>query len=173
MQARSRDRAARPREPPSGGGMSRRLSLLALLGLALVAAGCGAVHHLSATAGDPTLGKQYFMTTCASCHTLAAAHAAGAVGPNLDYAFGPDRCQGFNVSTIRDVVRGQIAYADSDPDADWPPNSTNLVPGMPANLVTGQKAKDIAAYVASVAGLTHGPGQHWDCTTGAYALPSS
>jgi hypothetical protein len=159
--------------------MSRRLSLLALAALALVASGCGAVGHLSATAGNPSLGKQYFMSpngtnpSCADCHTLAAAHASGTIGPNLDYAFGPDRCQGFNESTIRDVVRGQIAYADSDPDADWPPNSSNPVQGMPANLVTGQKAKDIAAYVASVAGLTHGPGQHWDCTTGAYALPST
>jgi hypothetical protein len=38
---------------------------------------------------------------------------------------------------------------------------------MPANLATGQRAKDIASYVASVAGVTHGPGPHWDCATGA------
>jgi mono/diheme cytochrome c family protein len=128
---------------------------------------------MTATSGDPTRGKQYFISgtspACASCHTLAAAGAQGVVGPNLDAAFGPDRCQGFSQSTILDVVRGQIAYADPSPGVDWPPNSTNPVAGMPPNLATGQKAKDIAAYVASVAGVTHGPGPHWDCQTGAEA----
>jgi len=169
----------RPRRVAAPKRTTRARSLLALIALTLVAAGCGAVHHMSATAGNPTLGKKYFMSvngtnpSCADCHTLAAAGASGTIGPNLDYAFGPDRCQGFKVSTIRDVVRGQIAYADQNPNVDWPPNSTDAVQGMPANLVSGQRAKDIAAYVASVAGLTHGPGQHWDCTTGAYALAST
>lgn len=126
---------------------------------------------MSATAGNPVLGKKYFLSgttpACASCHTLAAAGSTGVVGPDLDAAFGPDRCQGFKQSTIQDVIRGQIAYAEQVTDVDWPPNSTNETPGMPANLATGQKAKDIAAYVSSVAGLTHGPGPHWDCATGA------
>jgi hypothetical protein len=151
--------------------LRRWRTLLALGGLVLVAAGCGAVGHMSATAGDPARGKLYFTSgtspACASCHTLAAAGAQGVVGPNLDAAFGPDRCQGFAQSTIQDVVRGQIAYADPNPGVDWPPNSTNPVAGMPAGLANGQKAKDIAAYVASVAGITHGPGAHWNCQTGA------
>lgn len=126
---------------------------------------------MSATAGNPVVGKQDFLNgtnpPCASCHTLAAAGASGVVGPNLDAAFGPDRCQGFAQSTIQDVVRGQIAYADSNPGTDWPPGTDNVVQGMPAGLANGQKAKDIASYVASVAGVTHGPGPHWDCQTGA------
>ncbi len=150
----------------------RRLVALALLGvLAVVLAGCGAVGHMSATAGNPVVGKQDFLNgtnpPCASCHTLAAAGASGVVGPNLDAAFGPDRCQGFAQSTIQDVVRGQIAYADPNPGTDWPPGTDNVVQGMPAGLANGQKAKDIASYVASVAGVTHGPGPHWDCQTGA------
>lgn len=144
--------------------------MLALVCLvAVVAAGCGAVAHMTVTSADTSVGKKGFTNLCSSCHTLAADNASGVVGPNLDYAFGPDRCQGFSESTIADVVRGQIAYADSDPDTDWPPNSTNPVPGMPANLATGTEAKDIAAYVATVAGLTTGPGKHFDCQTGAYA----
>lgn len=149
--------------------MRRLRWLVALATLALVAAGCGAVGHMGPHSGDPVAGKALFVSTCAACHTLAAAGTTGTIGPNLDYAFGPDRCQGFSQSTIQDVVRGQIAYADPDPETDWPPTSTNAVQGMPPNLLTGQKAKDVAAYVASVAGLTHGPGVHWDCQTGAYA----
>jgi len=151
--------------------MNRRLSLLVVGALALVLAGCGAVAHMGPHSGDPVAGKQAFLSgtspACASCHTLAAAGSAGVVGPNLDAAFGPDRCQGFAQSTIQDVVRGQIAYADANPGADWPPGSTDVVQGMPAGLANGQKAKNIAAYVASVAGVTHGPGPHWDCATGA------
>jgi cytochrome c peroxidase len=160
--------------------MRRGLVATLVCGFALLAAGCGAVAHMTASSGNPALGKQYFQETfqagaakyaCASCHTLAAAGATGTIGPNLDFAFGPDRCQGFNISTIRDVVRGQIAYADPNPEVNWPPTGPTSAPvqGMPPNLVTGQKAKDIAAYVAEVAGVTHGPGKHFDCQTGAYS----
>ena len=124
---------------------------------------------MSATSGDPARGRQLFISgtapACSGCHTLAAAGAQGKIGPDLDAAFGPDRCGGFKESTIRDLIRGQIAYADS--------NTGTGVPGMPANLATGQKAKDIAAYVASVAGVTSGPGPHWDCATGAEVTASS
>jgi mono/diheme cytochrome c family protein len=35
--------------------------------------------------GDPSSGKSVFASAgCAGCHTLAAAHATGTVGPNLD-----------------------------------------------------------------------------------------
>ena len=35
--------------------------------------------------GDPTKGKAVFASAgCGSCHTLAAAHSTGTVGPNLD-----------------------------------------------------------------------------------------
>jgi mono/diheme cytochrome c family protein len=38
-------------------------------------------------AGDPTAGEAVFKSAgCASCHTLEAAGATGAVGPNLDEA---------------------------------------------------------------------------------------
>ena len=43
------------------------------------------------------------------------------------------------------TVRGQIAYPITDPASG--------LPGMPADIVTGQDAEDVAAYVASVAGL--------------------
>ena len=43
--------------------------------------------------------------------------------------------------TIRQVVRGQIAYAIDQPSSGSP--------GMPKRLVTGDDARDVAAYVAS------------------------
>jgi outer membrane protein assembly factor BamB len=36
------------------------------------------------TTGGPANGATLFTQNCASCHTLAAAHATGSVGPNLD-----------------------------------------------------------------------------------------
>jgi hypothetical protein len=93
---------------------------------------------------------------CGSCHTLADAGTTGIIGPNLDNAFLSDKCQGFDVATLRDVVRGQIAYATSEPGVapTYSGKGINAGPGtgMPQNLVEGQNAKDISAYVAEVAG---------------------
>ena len=88
--------------------------------------------------------------SCASCHTLADAGSTGTIGPNLDDAFRYDKAQGFSESTIQDVVRGQIAYANSDTGAGLggkkPPGTA--YPGMPDNILEGQQAKDVAAFVA-------------------------
>jgi cbb3-type cytochrome c oxidase subunit III len=55
----------------------------------------------------------------------------------LDEAFRPSRDQGFEEVTIEQVVRDQIELASG---------------AMPPNLVTGDDADSVAAYVASVAG---------------------
>lgn len=86
------------------------------------------------------MGKTLFQAKCSACHTLANANATGTIGPNLDDAFGPDKAQTFQLSTIADVVRGQIAYPDTNPGTG--------APGMTANLLHGQQARDVAAYVA-------------------------
>jgi mono/diheme cytochrome c family protein len=119
---------------------------------ALFAAGCGAVAHLGANAGNPSVGKALFIKTCSGCHTLADAHATGTVGPNLDDAFRYVKLQGFHQSTIRDVVRGQIAYATSDPRTVY--NGQPVV-GMPDNLLRGQQAADVAVYVAQCSANPH------------------
>ena len=105
--------------------------------MALVAAGCGAVKRV--TSGDPSQGKALFVQKCGACHMLANAKTQGTIGPNLDDAFASDKEQGFNLSTITDLVRGQIAYPDTKPSTG--------VPGMTANLAHGQDARDIAVYV--------------------------
>jgi cbb3-type cytochrome c oxidase subunit III len=103
---------------------------------ALLAAGCGTGGKAVAHA-DTQNGQKLFTANCGGCHTLAAAGTSGTVGPNLDDAFGPSRAQGFKQSTIQNVVLLQIR------DASKP---------MPDNLVTGENAQDVAAYVATVAG---------------------
>ena len=109
----------------------RRGGALLALATALLAAGCG-TGGIS-KAGDPDKGKQLFLAKCAGCHTLADAGSHGTQGPNLDDAFASTRQQGFKQETIEQVVRDQIELAE---------------PPMPANLVTGADADDVAAYVA-------------------------
>jgi len=123
---------------------SRLLLAAASLVAGLAATGCGSVAA-DREAGSASGGKPLFTQQCGSCHTLADAGTKGTIGPNLDEAFRNVREQGYDETTIRDVVRGQIAYPTSDPPSGEP--------GMPANLVTGDDADDVAAYVASVAGL--------------------
>jgi cbb3-type cytochrome c oxidase subunit III len=125
----------------------RHRSAIALVAsVALLAlAGCGSEGHVE-EAGNATAGKQMFIEQCGSCHSLADAGTKGVVGPNLDDAFHSVRVdQGFDESTIRDVVRGQIAYPTVNPPSGEP--------GMPANLVEGDDADAVASYVAAVAGL--------------------
>jgi cbb3-type cytochrome c oxidase subunit III len=109
---------------------------LALIVLVLSGAGCGTGGK--ATAGDQQNGGKLFTSKCAGCHVLAAAASHGTTGPNLDDAFAADRKQGFKQSTIQNVVLDQIRQPAAP---------------MPKNLVTGQDAQDVAAYVAAVAGV--------------------
>jgi mono/diheme cytochrome c family protein len=109
----------------------------------IVAAGCGAVGRV--TSGDPAVGKTLFVDKCGACHTLADAKTTGAVGPNLDDAFAAVKEQKFHLSTITDVVRGQIAYPDT--------NTGTGAPGMTPNLLHGQQAKDVSIYVAECAAV--------------------
>jgi mono/diheme cytochrome c family protein len=111
----------------------RRAALLSLAALAL--AGCG-TPGLSESSGDTANGKLLFKQRCGGCHTLREAGTKSDVGPDLDAAFSADKGEGFDESTIRATVRDQIAYA---------------VEPMPRNLVKGDAANDVAAYVATVA----------------------
>jgi mono/diheme cytochrome c family protein len=106
----------------------------------LLLAGCGALGYTSGK-GDKTKGKTLFQSKCGSCHTLADAGTSGAIGPNLDAAFRMALAVGMTEGTIRQVVRGQIAYAIDQ--------TSTGAPGMPKNIVKGEDARDVAAYVAS------------------------
>jgi cbb3-type cytochrome c oxidase subunit III len=109
---------------------------LVLIGAAFLLAGCG-TGGMASGRGDQQAGQKLFQSKCAGCHTLSAAGASGTVGPNLDDAFRADKQQGFKDSTITNVVLLQIRQPS---------------PPMPKNLVKGEDAQDVAAYVAAVAG---------------------
>ena len=94
---------------------------------------------------DPNLnnGKALFVQKCASCHNLQRANSEGkTAGPDLDAAFAAAVRDGEGRSAIEGVVDDQIVNP--------------IGPQMPADLVTGDDRRDVAAYVAYAAAR---PGQ--------------
>lgn len=74
--------------------MSRLGVVLVALAVAASAAGCGrSSGRTSGSRAAPTsiaAGRTVFNTAgCSSCHTLAAAHATGNIGPDLDVRLRP------------------------------------------------------------------------------------
>jgi mono/diheme cytochrome c family protein len=114
----------------------RGRALTAAAGLLLLAAGCGREEPPDLVNGK----KLYTSRQCASCHALARANAKGTQGPSLDAAFGPARRAGIGQKTIQGIVHRQIEIVRRGSI-------------MPANLVKGDDARDVAAYVAEVAGV--------------------
>ena len=75
-------------------------------------------------------GKELFTQNCKSCHNLDAVQARGITGPDLDELGGIDRERVLNA--IENGGSGQGR--------------------MPAELLTGEDAEDVAIYVERVAG---------------------
>jgi mono/diheme cytochrome c family protein len=95
---------------------------------------------------DLDRGRELFTARCGTCHTLAEAGTTAEIGPDLDAAFAEARARGMDSDTIEGVVQSQIA----NPRPASPQNSSVY---MPADLVTGEDAEAVAAYVGSVAGV--------------------
>jgi cbb3-type cytochrome c oxidase subunit III len=129
-----------------------RLFLAALAGLAVAAglAACGTGGKVSAST-DQQNGKKLFQEKCAGCHSLAAVGSSSTIGPNLDDAFAQARADGFKESAIANIVHDQIRFAGQYSTAQSNPNY--LKANMPTNLVRGQDAEDVAAFVAANAGV--------------------
>ncbi|MEX2464801.1 MAG: hypothetical protein WD428_02880 [Gaiellaceae bacterium] len=134
-----------------------RVLAVSLLVAALVLAGCGGEETTEFEGADVANGKALFVQgpgggkpSCGGCHTLADAATVSQVGPSLDDAFQRMREEGFEESTIFAVTLEQIDLA--------------VLP-MPADIVTGQDAVDVAAYVARFAGKP--PVEQGGQTTGA------
>ena len=123
-------------------------------GAALGACAAGAIALLSGCGSSLTdqgenvvNGKTLFVAKCGSCHVLGRAATKGTTGPNLDEAFERARRDGFGESTFDGIVHRQILHPNKFRQVD--PATGKLLPLMPAGLVTGEDAKDVAAYVAS------------------------
>jgi mono/diheme cytochrome c family protein len=87
---------------------------------------------------DLSEGKAAFVEKCGSCHTLARAGTAGTQGPSLDKAFQTALADGIDRETVEGIVHKQILH----------PRRNSI---MPAGLVEGEDATDVAAYVAYAA----------------------
>ena len=126
---------------PRGGAAAAVLAAAALL----TTAGCGGddgsdtVERETATAGAPQApeveqplsaaeqhGREVFIQTCGACHTLDAAGTTGQIGPNLG-----------DIPLTESDVRRAIRIGGR--------GSGN----MPANLLQGKDAQDVAAFVAA------------------------
>ena len=98
------------------------------------------VGGVKLTAGERK-GRILFGEHCGVCHTLAAANAVGKVGPNLD-----------TLKPSESVVAHTIAYGCL-PNASSKSDQACLGQGvMPANILTGVDATNVAKFVAKVAG---------------------
>jgi mono/diheme cytochrome c family protein len=143
--------AMRSGRPPAGSGPETRGKRRAWsLGIAVVilAVGVGVPLLILFNNGDDhakegaggvalnaseTTGRALFAENCATCHTLAGSNAVGRVGPNLDTLNGGDLKPAF----VLDAIKNGRARGNGQ---------------MPAGLLTGADATDVANYVATVAG---------------------
>jgi len=77
-----------------------------------------------------TQGREVFKDRCGTCHTLQGANAVGKVGPNLDQLRPPPPL------TLDAIQKGRARGQGQ----------------MPAELVTGEEARNVAAFIGKVAG---------------------
>jgi hypothetical protein len=99
------------------------------------------VHGVKLTAAMAT-GRELFADHCAVCHTLAADNAVGKIGPNLDALRPPE-------ALILKVIASGCLQQPTAGD------TSHVCLGygtMPADIVQGRQARDIAAFVAAIAG---------------------
>ena len=86
-------------------------------------------------------GRELFGEHCGVCHTLAAANTAGKVGPNLDL-----------LRPSQSIILHTIANGCL-PNGSASSGQACLGYGvMPAQVVQGRQAQQVAAFVAKVAG---------------------
>jgi mono/diheme cytochrome c family protein len=88
-------------------------------------------------------GRTLFAKNCNTCHTLKASRGAGKVGPNLDALI-----SGINGSSPSDTIKNRVTFIE-----DAIKNGRARGSGqMPAELLDGQDARNVAAFVAKAAG---------------------
>ena len=111
----------------AGLGIAIPAAVIAARGQSVGGTGSLRSEEVSGTLKD---GKQLFIQTCKSCHTLAAVNAHGVTGPNLDELGGLDKQRVLHAIKIGGTGDGR----------------------MPPQLLTGADADAVATYVAAAAG---------------------
>jgi mono/diheme cytochrome c family protein len=84
-------------------------------------------------AASDQAAKELFETNCGSCHTLARAGTDGVVGPNLDDLLGDGTPEGNRPRVLNAIHMGVAGR-------------------MPAGILQGVQAEEVADFVARVAG---------------------
>ena len=82
-------------------------------------------------------GKDLFANNCGPCHTLAAAGSDGVVGPNLDQLLAPGGTANYEGSYGRALSAITCGFGNGR---------------MPAGIIQGENAKEVAAFVGAYAG---------------------
>jgi hypothetical protein len=87
-------------------------------------------------------GRELFGHNCAFCHTLAAANATAKVGPNLD-TLRPSK-----QVVLHTIINGCV----QNPPSSASPENCLGFGTMPAAILQGTQAENVASFVAKVAG---------------------
>lgn len=152
------NRGRKPKHGPAPPASRRRLAI----GLGVLYLGVGLAIPVAAIAGstdDDTVkssgivltaqqknGQELFGALCASCHRLKSADAVGRTGPNLDMQLAAQPAA--DPAAAKRNYDGRVAYVyGTIINGIQRGNGT-----MPALLAQGQRAKEIAAFVAATAG---------------------
>jgi len=120
--------------------MKRRLVLLAALAAFPVAlSACGETVDVPGASAGTQKGAQLFAARCAGCHTFDSAGAQGSATKVSDR----ERVDGPNFN-VRKSCYEDALYAIQ--------NGGYSGAIMPANIVVGQDAKDVARFIAEYSG---------------------
>jgi mono/diheme cytochrome c family protein len=90
---------------------------------------------------DLSNGKALFTQECGTCHILGRAGTQGTTGPDLDAAFRSALADGMDRETVEGIVHDQILN----------PRKNSV---MQPEIVSGDNARDVAAYVGFAAAKT-------------------
>ena len=114
----------------------RAAAAVALAAAGIALAGCGSADTGTA---DLAAGEQTFKNLCSSCHTPGGRRHGRrrTSGPAWTTRSAPSRQVGMSDEQFKGVVRRWIEIAQQP---------------MPRDLVVGEDADNVAAYIASVAG---------------------
>jgi mono/diheme cytochrome c family protein len=93
-------------------------------------------------------GKELFDTNCGACHTLYAAGTDGNFAPDLDELLAPTGPpEGPSAEATIEATEGRVLNAiENGVDSGTTPGR------MPAGIVNETQAREVAAFVAHVAG---------------------
>jgi mono/diheme cytochrome c family protein len=120
------------------------ITILAAIAVASLAAACG-TEKISVPKSDPNYasdlaGAQLFAQRCGGCHTFSAAGTRGSAANirSAEAINGPN----FNINCERPVDRVLYAIENGGFSGAY----------MPANVVVGQQAQEVAQFVARFSG---------------------